>query len=404
MPPSVSIHAQLQEAGVCTSSGGAPEQPRTWKALKAAGTPASERWGHSVCLWGGKKLVIFGGYTSAESESSGSVGGKCFNDVHILDIETLQWQRPIVGGNAPESRWGHSAVIVKDKILIFGGYSSTRVEGNTFFSDFHVLDLTEMTWSQPVIHGVAPSERWGNSATLVGNKVIVFGGYSRSSSGIGRCFNDLFVFDIATMSWEAPGVTGEPPSERTGHSATLVGNRLYLIGGASAGDHCFNDVHIFDIEKRHWWKPGRIYGKRPTERCGHLAALAGSEIVVYGGVGAGDTGFRCLNDVHVFDLERTEWRQPGTSGAAPSERWGHSAVMRGSSLYVVGGYANGGARRGPYCHDMFAIELELSAVPSLTELCVRAVRARLPTLPNRHDFHCLPPELRSRIDLPCVDV
>eukprot|EP00276_Gloeochaete_wittrockiana_P007799 CAMPEP_0184658846 /NCGR_PEP_ID=MMETSP0308-20130426/27138_1 /TAXON_ID=38269 /ORGANISM="Gloeochaete witrockiana, Strain SAG 46.84" /LENGTH=313 /DNA_ID=CAMNT_0027098167 /DNA_START=44 /DNA_END=982 /DNA_ORIENTATION=- len=283
----------------------------------------SERWGHSSTLWNGK-LIIFGGYTSAESDSNGgsSSSGHCFNDLYILDLAATSWTKISPSGTLPAERWGHSAVVAGNKLLLFGGYASTRVEGNTFFKDFHILDLDLMEWFQPVITGTAPTERWGNSATLLGSTVWVFGGYSRSSVGVGRCFNDAYTLCLNTMTWSQPILSGPIPSERTGHSATVVGNsRIFIVGGASAGDHCYNDVYSLDTDSKCWSKPRCVLGKPPSERCGHLAGLLGNHIIVFGGVGAGDSGFRCLNDVHLLDLEAMTWTTPFLSGLPPSERW-----------------------------------------------------------------------------------
>jgi len=42
--------------------------------------------------------------------------------------------------------------------------------------------------------------------------------------------------------------TGEIPSPRQGHSATLIGNKLYIIGGGSTTDFT-SDVFILDLPR-----------------------------------------------------------------------------------------------------------------------------------------------------------
>ena len=46
----------------------------------------------------GRYLIIFGG---------GSVA-HCFNDLHVLDTETMQWSQPPVEGEQPSARAGES--------------------------------------------------------------------------------------------------------------------------------------------------------------------------------------------------------------------------------------------------------------------------------------------------------
>ena len=55
----------------------------------------------------------------------------------------------------------------------------------------HLLNTqTLLTWWQPIVHGAKPAPRAAHSATVVGNKVFVFGGNDGTT-----LFNDLHVLD-----------------------------------------------------------------------------------------------------------------------------------------------------------------------------------------------------------------
>lgn len=45
------------------------------------------------------------------------------------------------------------------------------------------------------------------------------------------------------MTWSQPGVHGKPPPERCGHTATIVGDRLIILGGNNSNGE-FNDINI----------------------------------------------------------------------------------------------------------------------------------------------------------------
>lgn len=45
-----------------------------------------------------------------------------------------------------------------------------------------------------------------------------------------------------------PECSGNLPPSRNGHSATTVGNKIYLFGG-SGGKNYFNDLYILDTSK-----------------------------------------------------------------------------------------------------------------------------------------------------------
>jgi len=51
-----------------------------------------------------------------------------FNDVHVLDLETLAWSAPGTAGHAPPPRAGHGADLLPDGLLlVWGGGSVGQV-------------------------------------------------------------------------------------------------------------------------------------------------------------------------------------------------------------------------------------------------------------------------------------
>lgn len=51
------------------------------------------------------------------------------------------------------------------------------------------------------------------------------------------------------MAWNAAIAGGATPPPRSRHTANLVNNKLYIIGGGDEG-RVYNDVHILDIGVR----------------------------------------------------------------------------------------------------------------------------------------------------------
>lgn len=54
---------------------------------------------------------------------------------------------------------------------------------------------------------------------------------------------------------------------------------------------------------------------------------------IFGGVG--ETGL--LSDVYTLDLRARKWSQKDTFGAKPTKRQGHSSILHGSNIVIVGG-------------------------------------------------------------------
>ena len=62
--------------------------------------------------------------------------------------------------------------------------------------------------------GTPPIEREGHSASVVGNRVYIFGGTWVDDDSNSVYLNDLHVHDVDAMAWSQPSTTGEPPSQR----------------------------------------------------------------------------------------------------------------------------------------------------------------------------------------------
>ena len=70
-----------------------------------------------------------------------------------------------------------------------------------------MLDTETMTWSQPDALGARPPGLRGHTANLIGTKIFLFGGYD----GRGRS-NDLYVLDTESLTWEHPPLTDATPA------------------------------------------------------------------------------------------------------------------------------------------------------------------------------------------------
>lgn len=56
-----------------------------------------------------------------------------------------------------------------------------------------------------------------------------------------------FVLPVASHTWISPSVRGEGPEAREGHSAALVGRRLFIFGGCGKSSDNNDEVYYNDI-------------------------------------------------------------------------------------------------------------------------------------------------------------
>lgn len=122
-------------------------------------------------------------------------------------------------------------------------------------------------------------------------KILVFGGFRNSSCR----YNDVWVFDTITMAWEQPiaaqskftaegnhvaiktGMSGVP-HPRGAHTASRVGNLLYIFGGYGGIGYSrrdFNDLHTLDLEEFKW-KRLAPKGNPPLPRSGACSVQYGA--------------------------------------------------------------------------------------------------------------------------------
>lgn len=136
-------------------------------------------------------------------------------------------------------------------MFVFGGRDEKK-----FYGDLHILDLEVMAWSSPRTSGPSPSPRAGHTSLLIGNNLIIQGGFYYDEEKIGSdlramgrglrsCYlNDLRVLDTALLAWSRLRVSGTPPAPRFGHSINLSGADIIMFGGwhVNSGNRALKDL------------------------------------------------------------------------------------------------------------------------------------------------------------------
>ena len=109
----------------------------------------------------------------------------------------------------------------------------------------HTPKSTNISWSEVATAGRKPSKRWGHTATVVGRHMIVVGG--RSKVDIMDCH--VLTFEntsLASATWSNPQIVGFQPSPRRRHTMCSSGNKIFLFGGFD-GKRFLNDVHALQL-------------------------------------------------------------------------------------------------------------------------------------------------------------
>mmetsp|Transcript_31138 Transcript_31138/g.69212 ORF Transcript_31138/g.69212 Transcript_31138/m.69212 type:complete len:720 (-) Transcript_31138:447-2606(-) len=278
-------------------AGGDPDTPQPRKPVP--------RYEHGAALIGKDMFVVGGNY-----------GGRYLPDVWKLDVTTLQWsslqthpykepkaaesegsegageQQANGGGDAPAKPSpvphveglgpcaGHSVTAWKDALIIIGGHVKAQARKPEGGIAVRLLDTSTGEMATVTPKGDAPAARGGHTATLLGRRIFVFGGEDAHRKGLG----DLWVLDVETMSWSSPETTGKGPSPRSAHVAASYQSRYLLIFGGGSVATCFNDLYVLDTHSvpMQWSSPHTV-GLKVSPRAGHTAVIVDDTWYIVGG-------------------------------------------------------------------------------------------------------------------------
>ncbi|NXO80432.1 TYW23 protein, partial [Sitta europaea] len=205
-------------------------------ALPSPGSP-SPRWCHAMCLSDLGTAVLIGG--------EGVNQQSCRDALWKLEIESDLWL-PVglqLQNAMPSCLHGHTATYDPDtkRIYIFGGI---REDKN--YSSIYILDTVTWKWLLVAAKGRIPVLTY-HSATIYHKELFVFGGTfpRKTPLAVAPCSNVLYVFNPEHEIWYQPISEGEKPLPRLGHSATLLKNKLLIFGGRRTSLF-LSDMHILD--------------------------------------------------------------------------------------------------------------------------------------------------------------
>ncbi|GIL81267.1 hypothetical protein Vretimale_1171 [Volvox reticuliferus] len=276
-------------------------------------------------------------------------------------------------GKKPLPRYESAAAVLGGSMYIFGGNY-----GGRYLADVWALDLVSGAWSplhlQPagavaqVDASTAFPPTAGHTVTAWNGKLHVLGGHTKAKGSTTTM--SIRVVDPVARTVEQPEASGQAPTSRGGHTATLLGNKLWIIGGEDSARRALSDVHVLDLETMTWSTP-QISGKAPLGRSASCAtSLQDRYIILFGG-GSVAT---CFSDLQMLDTQELTWSQLAQAGAKVTPRAGHSGAVLGDIWYIVGG---GNNVKG--CTDLLAADLsELPESGTVTWHVVTSVALRDP--------------------------
>eukprot|EP00818_Percolomonas_sp_WS_P000141 CAMPEP_0117449934 /NCGR_PEP_ID=MMETSP0759-20121206/8203_1 /TAXON_ID=63605 /ORGANISM="Percolomonas cosmopolitus, Strain WS" /LENGTH=1658 /DNA_ID=CAMNT_0005242429 /DNA_START=134 /DNA_END=5107 /DNA_ORIENTATION=+ len=157
-----------------------------WTHIKCSKEIPRPRCGHSASLIDDHRILFFGGKSGLDY----------LNDAYIFDTNTNTFEKVVFGGPLPPPRAFHSMaehISKKDgkkTMVLFGGH-----DGGYLFNQISVLDVDTMIWFKVQTFGDAPTGRYSHFSGAVGSNIIFFGGQDNKDF-----FFDIFNLKVENIS------------------------------------------------------------------------------------------------------------------------------------------------------------------------------------------------------------
>ncbi len=251
----------------------------------------------------------------------------------------------------PVRRTHHVGFLYKDYYYIFGGRDINRKKMNDMYR-FHIdLNDKDQQWELIENYGDIPEPLAEHKGVLYNSNYYVFGGVNQSE----EVSNNLYIYSIGDNHWTKNEYEERIIPPRAGHSMSLVGNKIVVFGGFSKGIF-YNDIYMYNIDENSWQSDDKHeddnelleegqneiehnsnYGENkpvPEPRINHSQITVNTSILIYGGV---DKDGKNFDDMWTFDLTRKIWERIEINGEIPKARQGHSALLIDNDQILIFG-------------------------------------------------------------------
>lgn len=190
-------------------------------------------------------LYVFGG-----SLSNGDFSSRLFRIQLLNESGGEQWEEvhPRGGKSLDVRAVAHTTVYhrASNSLIVYGGVVANVARFSKLSDRMHAFQLDYMHWTEihyprtPLRDAYIPRERAFHTATVVGNYMIVFGGYTHRHNKEEICYdNQMYLYHLGCHTWINQDVLGANPKSRypksqgvfAHASAVRNENTLLIVGG-----------------------------------------------------------------------------------------------------------------------------------------------------------------------------
>nr|XP_033770020.1 multiple epidermal growth factor-like domains protein 8 isoform X2 [Geotrypetes seraphini] len=188
-------------------------------------------------------LYVFGGRTQTDLFSS---------QMLRIHLQTWKWEQVIPSGGKPPAAAGHSMVFhrASRSLIVYGGHrpSTARFSMRVNTTDIFHVDLNYWTTLRSKDGSKGPQERAFHSATIIGNYMVVYGGNVHIHYHEEKCYEDeIFFYHLGCHQWVSSkeltqlihtrdGREASPTAwGRYSHVAAVMNGSILVVAGGYSG-------------------------------------------------------------------------------------------------------------------------------------------------------------------------
>ncbi len=236
----------------------------TWARQVPTGPGPAARFGHTATWVDGVGLVIW----------SGQAGSDFFDDLWAYDPASDSWRELPAEGAVPAARYGSCAALGPDgRLWISHGFTADSGR----FADTQAYDFTAGRWTDETPDGtIAPIRCLHDCIWTPDGRFVLYAGQTTGTPAIG----DLWARGV-TDGWSSLA-DGPPPRQL--YALGAVDGTAYVFGGGAKDGGTLRDLWLLDLATL-TFAPAEPLGDRPSGRSGaaFLADPDGSRLLLFGG-------------------------------------------------------------------------------------------------------------------------
>ena len=236
-------------------------------------------------------------------------------DFWAYNFLSKKWKVISSKNNLP-ARLGHTAVVYKKKMYVFGGFNFDQ----RYLNDLWEFDFPKSTWKK-LKSGA--TKRYMHVMTVHKGIIYIYGGFKGVPDTV---LSDLWKYSIKTGNWvKLKGV-----SKKLRPTGVLEDSKWYLFSSNYLDTD--PDLIIYDFEHKVWRKKSKIYDKVYFTGTGLIKS---NFFVLLGGGDNDGYNYNLYENIFCLNLKSKKMHQKKTK--LKIKRRLHSQVTFNDKVYIYGG-------------------------------------------------------------------